>query len=125
MATLTSGSGIVSGHEVDRGSNPQLGDASDYMSPAYVARHASEPSIQQKAERQRQAKAQAEISVAIAKAYPKEPVAIRMVRGSVGTVLHTGFDNALRAIACGNAELVKPEGAVRNVPPHLAHLETR
>jgi hypothetical protein len=85
---------------------PDVGDASDYMSDAYVARHASEPAVQQKAARLKLAKAEADLTVAIRKAYPKEPVSIRMVRGAVGTVLHTGFDNALRAIAAGNAELV-------------------
>ena len=33
---------------------------------------------------------------------------IRMVKGAVGTELVTGFDNALRAIAAGNAVLVLP-----------------
>jgi hypothetical protein len=78
----------------------------DYMTDAYVARHGSEPSIQQKAARQKEATAQADITAAIKKAYPNDPVSIRMVKGSVGTVLVTGFDNALRAIAAGNAELV-------------------
>lgn len=87
---------------------PEISDASDYMSPAYVARHSDEPSIQQRAARQKQATAQAELTAAIKKAYPKDPVSIRMVKGAVGTELVTGFDNALRAIAAGNAVLVLP-----------------
>lgn len=87
---------------------PEISDASNYMSDAYVARHASEPSIQQRAARQKQATAEAELTAAIRKAYPRDPVSIRMVRGAVGTELVTGFDNALRAIASGNAELVIP-----------------
>jgi hypothetical protein len=85
---------------------PEIGDASDYMSAAYVERHGSEPSVQQKAARQKLAATEAELSVSIRKKYPKDPVKIRMVKGSVGTELATGFDNALRAIAAGNAELV-------------------
>jgi hypothetical protein len=65
MTTLISGAGL------DRGSLPYLGDASDYMSPEYVAQHASEPAVQQKAERQRQATAQRDIEAEIKRVYPK------------------------------------------------------
>jgi hypothetical protein len=85
--------------------------ATDYMSPAYVERHKDEPSVQQKAEVERQLRGQAEITAEIKRVYPRwqsMPISIRMVKGSVGTVLKTGFDNALRAIAAGNAELVRP-----------------
>jgi hypothetical protein len=68
----------------------------------------NEPYNKTRAEVQRQLTGQAAIQAEIGRAYPKEPVKIRMVKGAVGTVLETGRDNALRAIANGNAELVLP-----------------
>lgn len=56
-----------------------------------------------------------EVMLAVNKAYPyrqtyphRDPVRIRIIRGQVGVVQETGFENAVAAIAAGNAELVLP-----------------
>lgn len=82
---------------------------SDFMTPAYIAKYGSEPSIAQRVERQNIAQTQRQLEAEIKAAFPNwqtKPVTMRMKK--TGVVLHTSFDNVFAAMARGDAELVKP-----------------
>lgn len=95
-------------------------------SPEWEAARMAEPGHRSFVERQNQATREAAVTLQIKTTYPKwdtQPIKIRMQHGAI---VEVGFENGLAAICAGRAELVQPgEVLVRNVPPHLANLETR